>query len=343
MKALIFALPLTLMAHDCLIELDQSLPCMLEVTGKHTLFYNEGQVRDQSRFSKKANLVEKNFGVIWGDDNNYCQDFQLIPQKGTRVLINGIEYSGSFRFTFGQKIVNKVSIDTVVQSILEKQDVSQYSLETLKALATVLRTDLCYEAKVFSAKDIDYEGVSLLYQKPKIVKAVLESSHLVMTLDQHLFPTTFCKDAGGKNANFAHIFRQDVLAPQGQDLNITASETWQKKISKKDLSEKLKAEDLKKLSFYQDKSSAKIYAVKLEDHKGPRVVLVDRFLELVGLPSNQFELETKQDEFIFKGTGSGLGVGLCLKTAESMAQKGQKVEEILKTCYPGIQLTVLDN
>lgn len=342
MKALILALPLALSAIDCKIELDVKCPLELECTGRHKIIYNHGEAKTESRFSKKATLEEKQYGLIWGDEINPLDHFTLIPHQGSRLLINGIEYKGAFEFSYSKKVINKVDVDLVVQSILEKGDFSHLNLEALKALACAIRTDICFEDKLFEASELDWDGPSMLFQYPKIAQAVVETKDIVMTLDERVFPTTFCKDSAGYVAGFNDIFRQNMPTPAGKTLPSSTSLEWKKQISKKEFSEKLKMNQLKNLSFYTDKKSSKVYAVKLEDSTGSKVLLVERFMQLVGLNSNDFKLESSKDHFIFTGKGEGLGVGLCLKTAQEMAEKGANFKDILSAHYPDIKITVFD-
>jgi stage II sporulation protein D len=113
-------------------------------------------------------------------------------------------------------------------------------------------------------------------------------------------------------------------------------------LTKQELCDQLKIKQLKHLFFYKDKNSSKLYAVKIEDENGSRAVLIQRFMELLDLKSNQFELTSTPTTFTFSGQGSGLGVGLCLKTAEALAEKGADYKKILETCYPSIKMALLD-
>ena len=342
MKALLLLAPLYLIAHDCQIELDYSLPIHLECTGKHRLIYNEGQAKTDCRFSKKAELKEKNFGIVWGSESYPYQELTLIPLNESRVLINGAEYAGRFHCAYGKKIINDVNVDILLHNLMQKSDLNSYSTETLKALAIVLRTDLCYESKIFEAKEFGYEGTALLYQYPKITEAIVETKDLVMKLDNNLFPTTYCHDSAGTTASFSTLFKSHLTTPQGATLPEIPVHKWSKNFTKQDFAERLKVTNLKNLGFYKDKQSQKIYAVKVEDALGQRVLLVERFMQMLDLESNHFELSSNATSFSIVGKGSGLGVGLCLKTAETLSQKGQKAADILTACYPHIKIAVLD-
>jgi SpoIID/LytB domain protein len=56
------------------------------------------------------------------------------------------------------------------------------------------------------------------------------------------------------------------------------------------------------------------------------------------LKSNDFNILVQNDQIVFKGFGEGTGVGLCLFSANAMADKGDKAPKILSAFYPDTQL-----
>lgn len=342
MKSLILLFPLACSALNCSIELDVTSPCILECTGKHSLSYDDDPYQFENRFAKRDAVLESPKGMIWGNDPKAHFSMLVTPLKNSRILLNGTEYPGALEFRLNKKVINYVDVNLVVQSILESPEFLGYSLETLKALAIALRTDLVAETKLFTAEELNYEGSAMLYQYPKIAQAVVETRNEIITYHNHPFPTSYCKDAGGKNASFADIFRQSNDVPEGNMLPVSQTKTWKKQFSKQEFCERLKITGLVNLAFYKDQKSSKIYAVKIEDKAGKRVLKIDRFMNLLELDSNEFQFENQKNYFIFEGKGEGLGVGLCLKTAEKMAHEGRNYEEILQICYPGIQLSLCE-
>jgi SpoIID/LytB domain protein len=193
------------------------------------------------------------------------------------------------------------------------------------------------------ASDFGYVGQALLFQHPKITQAIIDTKDLVLMHNGQVFPTTFSVDAGGYNAQFDSIFRKKTDAPIGTKLPSDHSIKWAKTFSKQALCEILNISDVKNLAFYKDQLSQKNYAVKVTDTKGSKVILIDRFIEICDLKSNDFDLKLEKDKFVFEGKGDGLGVGLCLKTAEVLAKQGQDFKAILQACYPETEINVLKN
>lgn len=342
MKIIYFLLPFSLWAQNCTIELNATYPLTLECSGKYRLIFNDSSSTFEAKRSKKAIVQEKNFGLIWGDEINPYQDFTIVPIADARLLLNGSQYPGTLHFAYGKKITNHVDVDVIVHVMMQQKDLLPLSPETLKALAIALRTDLYFDPRAIPQDELHYQGSAILYQYPQIYEAIKQTSQQVMTYKNKPFPTTYCLDAGGHNATFSAIFRDDIATPKGVTLPHSPSVKWQKTFHKEDLEAKLKCQGLKNLSFYQDKDSLKIYAVKLEDQKQTKAILIEPFMSLLDLPSNDFSLQAKEGSFNFTGQGLGLGVGLCLKTAQRLAEQGLDAKAILKQCYPDIEFNLVN-
>jgi len=334
-------LPLFLGAQDVSIKLNENIPLTLEVTGRYKISYNQESAQTESRFAKKACVYEKNYQLIWGDETTASDEFVIEPLNGSRLLINGKQYSGSVRFEYGADVIQITDVDHLIQNVLQKPEFNHLSIETLKALSVVLRTDFSSEKEIFEASEFMYEGDALLYQFPKITSAIIETKDLVLKHQGEVFPTTYCADSAGTVASFDQIFRKKTLGPQGAKLPLSTIKIWAKDYMKKDLCHALNVTDLKNLSVYTDPESSKNYAVKITDSKGSKVMLIDRFMEVCDLKSNDFTLKTVGDKFVFEGKGEGLGVGLCLKTSELLSKEGKNFEAILRTCYPDTEISVL--
>ncbi|MFA5250444.1 MAG: hypothetical protein WC371_03440, partial [Parachlamydiales bacterium] len=59
------------------------------------------------------------------------------------------------------------------------------------------------------------------------------------------------------------------------------------------------------------------------------------------VPSNDFTIEAKGRDLLFKGFGKGHGVGLCLYAASQMAQNGEMAVKILSKFFPGTYIVNL--
>ena len=59
------------------------------------------------------------------------------------------------------------------------------------------------------------------------------------------------------------------------------------------------------------------------------------------MKSNDFQIQVTSDKVIFKGFGEGNGVGLCLFSANAMADKGEKAPKIMTSFFPETKLEKL--
>lgn len=65
--------------------------------------------------------------------------------------------------------------------------------------------------------------------------------------------------------------------------------------------------------------------------------------EKLGLRSNDFTIQQKNDHFIFTTKGFGHGVGMSQYGANGMAEEGKTYEEILAYYYQGIEINMIDD
>ncbi len=67
---------------------------------------------------------------------------------------------------------------------------------------------------------------------------------------------------------------------------------------------------------------------------------LDRRLGWGQIKSNLYSIQQQGNSWVFSGHGLGHGVGLCQAGAEQMAMMGFSVEKILRTYFPGTQITL---
>jgi len=88
-------------------------------------------------------------------------------------------------------------------------------------------------------------------------------------------------------------------------------------------------------------ASGRARILLLETSSGPRQIAAVELRQLVGytrLPSLQFEVESEGDVAVFRGRGSGHGVGLCQWGARGRALSGASYRQILGHYYPGAEI-----
>lgn len=100
---------------------------------------------------------------------------------------------------------------------------------------------------------------------------------------------------------------------------------------------------LRAVSIMERNASGRVASIHLNG-LGPNQISGQQFRLAVGparLKSTAFQLEREDDRLRFTGRGYGHGVGLCVVGAGRRAQRGETVEAILHTYFPGLELATL--
>lgn len=294
-------------------------------------------------------------GISWGESFLGISSIRIVPADASSLLINGIEYRGCIEVHGTQKgcfIINEVDVERYLKSILTFQLSEEIHSEVLEAAAIVARTHAYFNAKENSsslwhidAQDVNYSGAGLTLQNIPVEQAINHTRNMVMTFHGALFPAAWTKNSAGKTAEFSAIFRKNVQAPRGVALPMTAKSRarygWFFEISKQQLAHLLGSQRIDDLSLYQDKESEKIYAIQLKSDMGSRNIdffTLQKALGSTKLKSNDFQVSLTGDKVRFNGYGEGHGVGLCLESAKTFADQGEKAQQILSHFFPGYQL-----
>ncbi|MBU6446075.1 MAG: hypothetical protein KGQ49_01595, partial [Verrucomicrobia bacterium] len=234
--------------------------------------------------------------------------------------------------------------------------------EVMSALAILVRTDAYhYVTKAnpssfwhVNAKEVDYQGSALVVHNSLIDRAVESTRHLILLHGEDgkdvPFATTWTDNCAGKTAAYAQIFRKDTAAPQkgveAPHAALSRSESkWTYQIGRKTLAHMFNLKQLSACELFVDKSSSKVYGVRMKD--GKECIDMDFFtlqerLGSVHIKSSDFTVTLKEDSVLFTGYGKGHGVGLCLYSANALAQNGENAVKILSKFYPETYLFNLD-
>lgn len=349
-----------------LIEKD-SEGTLLEVKGPYYIFNpHDGSRVASGLLGKRFMVHELETGLKWGEEFPGIHQLYIKPRSSeTSIFINGIQYSGAVAIygVAGKiNIVNDIDIESYVKSKLTSQFLAPLESEVMSALAILARTDAYYYATHsnpnsfwhVNAKEIDYQGSALVVPNSLIDRAVESTRHLILLHGENgqdtPFATTWTENCAGKTAAYSQIFRKDALAPQkGVEaphaaLSRTDSK-WTYQIGRKTLAHMFNLKGLSAFEIFVDKSSSKVYGVRLKD--GKETVDMDFFtlqdrLGNAHIKSSDFTVSLKEDSVVFTGYGKGHGVGLCLYSANALAQNGENAVKILNKFYPETYLYNLD-
>ena len=246
-------------------------------------------------------------------------------------------------------------VETYVEQVVASESAPLESLESLKALAVVVRTYAMHEARGHTNYDVcDSTHCQLLHwhvqpqRRAAAHAATLATSAETLWFDGSRASAYFNKDCGGRSASPTELWPRGKAVPyldshtdrycaQG------GSEKWATELTRSELStalsvHKLAATGWQHIVVERRGSSGRVVTLRVDGFQ----VSAEDFRIAVGeslgwnqIPSTWFEVSQQGDRFLFHGHGWGHGVGLCQKGASVMAAQGKSSAEILAQYFPG--------
>lgn len=330
---------------------------LLEAKGRFHIYNPLNEILLTEGVSSKRHwLSSSDSGLKWGELLPGIFQIRLVPgDSQSSLLVDGIEYRGCveiYDIKGKLHIVNEVDIERYLKSIMTSQFPTEMDEEVMDSIAIAARTNAYYLVSRkpdahwhVEAQEVGYQGYAVTLQNVHVDRAINSTRHMVMTYEGATFPTAWTKDSAGKTADFATIFRKNVQVPHGVASAFAERErekhAWTFAISKQELAKALGAAKVNAFDLYQDRKSQKVYAARLKSGEELHQFDFTKLQKALGsarLKSNDFTIETTGDKIVFKGFGEGTGVGLCLYSANAMADKGDKAPKILASFFPDTKL-----
>lgn len=195
---------------------------VIEVKGKYKIYDPHTKEHLSTRFVGKRKFMQPvRDGLKWGEEFPGIYQLMIVPdESSTTTIVDGIEYSGPiFVYDIGGTIsvVNEVSIESYLSSILAQRYRQPMPEELLAALAIVARTNAYYMAThpknqfwAIDANLANYQGYAVVDAASPIEKAIKETRHMVMSKGAQggeesgvgVFPAEWQSDASGYGQPF---------------------------------------------------------------------------------------------------------------------------------------------
>ncbi|MBI2743126.1 MAG: SpoIID/LytB domain-containing protein [Chlamydiales bacterium] len=326
---------------------------LLEVKGPYMVYDAKSGFRVSSGSNPKRDFVTYDAkGLKWGHSMNGASQIRIVPSDiETTIVLNGTQYRGCIEiYNVNGKflVINETDMETYLKSTLNTQFSDEVEEETMEAVAVAARTmgyflvsRSPYAKWHVEAKDVGYQGYGATLQNLMVDRAIDNTRHVIMTYKDAPFATAWTRNCAGKTADFTALYRKNINAPKGVEIPMAQSEKeqlrWTHTISKKEMAKSLDLKAISSLDLFVDKASAKVYGVRIIDGDQARTLDFIAFQKKLGekkIRSSDFTVSMKGDSIVFTGYGDGPGVGLCLYTANKMAEKGEKAPKILSTFFP---------
>ena len=256
-------------------------------------------------------------------------------------------------------LVNNVSMETYLMTLLSKEMNGTWPLEALKAQAVAART-YAYERlqkvgsfdneKLYHLESSEKDQVSGTYHD--ITKNTLQAAQetegmILIGPSGKISPAFFHSKCGGKTLRPDQVWGGVEEGYRSVDCNFchkTGMKNWNYQIKgnkltqmvdqvlKRYYADEIEGADIRLMPDSPYNSEIRLYA-------GDRLHIIKKsyLRNLAGreiLPSNNFVIETKNNQFVVYGQGYGHGVGLCQLGALELAKRGYDYQQILSFYFP---------
>ncbi len=251
-------------------------------------------------------------------------------------------------------VVNALDLEDYVAAVVASEVPAGWPAEALRAQAVAARTFAVAQKVAQGPSARAHLGASMLDQVYKgaahpesgALKAAHSTAGEVLTFGSAPIAAYFSASCGGASESGEAAFH---LAP-GTTPYLAAGEPdgdareWTVRVPLAELTEALRERlggEVRGLTVTARTASGRARSVRVEVSSGPRALPAVELRQLLGykrLPSLLFDVSMEGGEAVFRGRGSGHGVGLCQWGARGRAMRGGTYREILAHYYPGAEL-----
>lgn len=306
--------------------------------------------------------------VIQSGDGKIFSSPAIFESHTGFIFLNNKSYRGKI-IIYAEKeeciVVNSVDTEKYIAGLINKEMLSSWPLEALKAQAVASRTYAFYQKeqnknKIYdvenSTQDQVYDGADS--ETPKSNTAAESTRGTILSWRGRPIKAFYHANCGGQTESpeavwgYNYGYFKPVICPFHQKPE--NQNRWSLNI-RMDVLERT----LKKISGVLPRNFSRVAAVEAGaldgSHRRDSVVISDisgnttkipanTFRNLVGntkIKSTDFNIHKNGSGLFFSGNGNGHGVGMCQVGVKVMATQGKKFNAILKYYYPLAKLTKL--
>lgn len=278
----------------------------------------------------------------------------------SHISVNGRQYAGVIEVMdakSGLLVVNELPLEVYISGIINNEISTKWPADVVKAQAVIARTYALYQRDKREGEPYHIEGSVLgqVYsgiaaEDEAALKAVKDTRGEVLYYNGGPALTVYHSNAGGKTDSSKDIWKVDypyltsVESPYDND---APQFEWEYSIPALTLKEALRTSgysigEPESITVEALTPAGRVRALSIKDYEG-RVLKIsgENLRKAAGyslLRSSIFSAEKRADTFVFRGKGSGHGVGLSQWGAKGMAENGYSYREIIRHYYPGTAL-----
>jgi len=292
----------------------------------------------------------------------------LTARPGEFIYLNKRPYRGVLVLyadaasSMGLLVVNRLAIEDYVAGIINYEISSAWPREAVKAQAVAARTYVLYRMERAAPGPFDIEGTvagqvyrGAASEDAASLEAVRECRGEVLFYNGAPALTVYHSNGGGRTDAASDIWRGGGAneypylrsVPSPHDGDADPRYRWDFALPAPIFTRVLRGEGLRigalrRVVAEDLTSGGRVRGVRFTDKSGRSLTIRGEELRrIIGysiLRSAVFTIRRDGGLFIFKGRGSGHGVGMSQWGARGMAEAGASYREILRHYYPGARL-----
>jgi len=321
------------------------------------------------------NIQKKIFWKVQSSDSlsaRLYSDLNLVIQ-GQGLHVGASLLPSKLVLTRSKKmdVIGFVPMRDYLFGVVAKEMPARWPQEALKAQAIAARSYVLFmkKEKIKNAYDVEssvldqvfskIENLNLDHHQQNAIVAAVNETEGIYLSNKWGIPVKayYHSDCGGKTSSSESVFASKGLVGGALDSSCPTNPRaqWSYEIPKQKLSEKLarffrrpfELFQISKIEKISDQGDFRAKELKLILASGDVQILnANEFREKMGFQdfrSTNFQIQEKNNRFIFSGRGFGHGVGLCQWGTRKMAEKGVDYQKILAHYYPELDLNTAKN
>jgi stage II sporulation protein D len=299
-------------------------------------------------------------GTIRVNGKQRALPLRLFPDGG-HIFVEGRPYRGTIEIADGKQgllVINEVPIEAYLAGIINNEISSKWPEDVIKTQAVIARTYALFNRnkRAGAPWHVESSVMGQVYsgaaaEDMAAVSAVRATAGEVLMYADEPALTVYHSNAGGMTEASRAVWSRDypyLVSVESPFDSGAPRYQWDYTASAAELGERLRGSgrsigDPKELEVVETTPAGRVKALAVRDAQGREIrVTGEELRSILGysvLRSAMFGVERGAEMFIFRGRGSGHGVGLSQWGAKGMAEKGYSYRQILLHFYPGTELT----
>ena len=254
-------------------------------------------------------------------------------------------------------IINELGLEDYIAGIINNEISSKWPIEAIKAQSVIARTYAIYQMEarkdnVFhmtgTYMDQVYTGAAV--EDRASFRGVKKTLGEVLVYKGQPALTLYHSNAGGVTEFARNVWGADepyLRSVKSRHDKGAPNYQWELALSKVSLGEKLRAAGYEigvpqKVKIRKHTKTGRVVGLEVKDKDGRSITIkgedLRKALGYATLRSTLFKVSRSRRGFVFKGRGSGHGVGLSQWGAKGMAEAGDSYKKILRHYYAGTSL-----